>query len=55
MPRDNSPFKVLEKINDNAYKVYFPGNYGVSATFNVADLSGYQANDYLEDLSVKSL
>jgi hypothetical protein len=31
----------VQKINDNAYKVELPGTYGVSATFNVADLSPY--------------
>jgi len=31
-----------------------PGNYGVSTTFNVADLSAYQADDYFADLSIKS-
>ena len=55
MPRADGPFKVLEKIKDNAYKVDLPGDYGVSATFNVADLSAYQADDYLEDLRIKSL
>ncbi|KAJ1399974.1 hypothetical protein SESBI_29952 [Sesbania bispinosa] len=35
-------FKVGDlKINDNAYKVELPGSYGVSVTFNVADLSPY--------------
>jgi hypothetical protein len=34
---DDSPFQVLEMINDNAYKVLL-GEYGVSATFNVIDL-----------------
>jgi len=38
MPRADGPFEVLERINDNAYKVNLPGDYGVSATFNVADL-----------------
>ena len=30
---------MLEKINDNAYKIDLPGEYNVSATFNVYDLS----------------
>jgi len=33
------PFQVLERINDNAYKIDLLGEYGVSATFNVADLT----------------
>ena len=40
-PRRDGPFRVLEKINDNAYKIELPGEYGVSATFNVADLSPF--------------
>ena len=45
---------VLEKINDNACEVDLPGDYGVLATLNVADLSPYHANDYLVDLRIKS-
>ena len=41
IPRANGPFEVLERINDNAYKVDLPIDYGVSAIFNVADLSPY--------------
>ena len=41
MPRGDGPFQVLERINDNAYKIDLPGEYGVSATFNVADLSPF--------------
>ena len=37
-PRSDGPFEILEKIGPNAYKVDLPGEYGVSATFNVADL-----------------
>jgi hypothetical protein len=38
-PRGDGPFKVLEKINDNAYKIELPPEYSnVSATFNVKDL-----------------
>jgi len=39
--RADGPFEVLEQINDNAYKVDLPGEYGVSAMFNVANLSPY--------------
>ena len=41
MPHANGPFKVLEKINDNAYKLELPVDYGVSPTFNIADLKPY--------------
>ena len=50
MPRVDGPFQILECVNDNAYKVDLPGGYGVSATFNVADLSPYEYDDYLYDL-----
>ena len=35
------PFKVLEKINDNAYKLELSVDFGVSPTFNISDLSPY--------------
>jgi hypothetical protein len=38
-PHANGLFQVLERINDNAYKVDLLGEYGVSATFNVVDLT----------------
>ena len=41
MPRVEGPFEVLEKVNTNAYKVDLPYDYGVLATFNLADLSPY--------------
>ena len=41
LPRSDGPFKILERVNPNAYKVDLPGEYGVSATFNVADLRPY--------------
>nr|GEV96938.1 transposon Ty3-I Gag-Pol polyprotein [Tanacetum cinerariifolium] len=40
-PRSDGPFHILTKVNDNAYKVDLPGEYGVSATLNVADLQPY--------------
>ena len=54
MQRAESPFEVLEMVNDNAYKVDLPENFGVSAMFNVADLSPYLLDDYLADLRIKS-
>jgi transposase InsO family protein len=41
MPRADGPFKVLAKINDNAYKLELPADFGVSPTFNIADLKPY--------------
>jgi hypothetical protein len=38
-PRGDGPFQVLERINDNVYKIDLPGEYGVSVTFNVVDLT----------------
>jgi hypothetical protein len=34
-------FKILEKINDNAYKLELPLEFGVSSTFNISDLWPY--------------
>lgn len=34
-PQGNSPFQILEHINDNTYKVDLAGKYHVSITFNV--------------------
>ena len=37
-PRGDGPFKVLKRVNDNAYRLELPEGYDVHATFNVADL-----------------
>jgi len=37
--RGDVPFKVLERINNNAYKIDLPLDYGVSNTFNITDLT----------------
>ena len=44
-PRGGGPFKVLKKIGDNAYVLDLPEDYGVSATFNVSDLTLYDGED----------
>jgi hypothetical protein len=41
MPRAAGPYKILEKINDNAYKLELPPEFRVSSTFNIADLKPY--------------
>ena len=41
MPRAASPYKIIEKINDNAYKLELPPEFGVSPTFNIVDLKPY--------------
>jgi hypothetical protein len=41
MPRADGPFKVLEKINENAYKLNLSVDFRVSPTFNIVDLKPY--------------
>jgi hypothetical protein len=38
MQRAAGPFKIIEKINDNAYKLELPPEFKVSPTFNIANL-----------------
>jgi hypothetical protein len=45
MPRDDGPFKVLEKVNENAYKLDLSADFGVTPTFNIADLKPYLAEE----------
>ena len=44
-PRGDGLFQVLERINDNAYKLDLPGENNISATFNVSDLSPFDVGD----------
>ena len=44
-PRGYGPFQVLVRINDNAYKLDLLGEYNISATFNVFDLSFFDVDD----------
>jgi hypothetical protein len=41
---------VLQRIWKNTYKIELPGDYGVSATFNISDLSSYEENENATDL-----
>jgi hypothetical protein len=41
MSRAAGPLKILAKINDNAYKLELPPEFGVSPAFNISDLRPY--------------
>jgi translation initiation factor IF-1 len=45
MPRVAGPYKVLAKINDNAYTLELPPDFGVSPTFNISDLKPYMGDE----------
>jgi len=45
MPRADGPFRILERINDNAYKLDLPIDFGASPTFNVSDLKPGMGNE----------
>lgn len=45
LPRAAGPYKVLERINDNAYKLELPADFGVCPTFNISDLKLYMGED----------
>jgi len=55
MPRADGPFQIIEKINDNAYKLDLPAHYGVSSTFNVADLKPYVGEEEKLPLRMTSI
>ena len=53
MPRAAGPYKIIEKINDNAYKLELPPKFGVSPTFNIVDLKPYLGEeDELESRTI---
>jgi hypothetical protein len=45
MSRDAGPFKIVAKINDNAYKLELPPEFGVSLSFNISDLRPYMGEE----------
>jgi len=44
-PKEDGPFQVIQRINDNAYKIDLLDKYSVSDTFNIVDLSPYDAGE----------
>jgi hypothetical protein len=55
MPRAAGPYKIIEKINDNPYKLELPTEFKVSPPFNIADLMPYLGEeDKLESRTTPS-
>ncbi|PKU66055.1 hypothetical protein MA16_Dca017376 [Dendrobium catenatum] len=44
-PKADGPFRIINKLNDNAYQIDLLGDYNISATFNVADLTPHYEFD----------
>ena len=55
LPRADGLFKVLQRIGENVYKIELPGEYGVSATFNVSDLAPYEEIEEMTDLRATNM
>ena len=44
-PRVDVPFKIIEKIGENDYKLQFLDEYEISPMFNIKDLRAYHGED----------
>ena len=44
-PRVDGPFKIIEKIGENAYKLQLPDEYEISPMFNIKDSRAYHGKD----------
>jgi hypothetical protein len=51
----DGPFKILEKINDNAYKLELPLEFSVSPTFIISNLLPYLGEEYEFSLRTTSI
>ncbi|GJU14060.1 transposon ty3-I gag-pol polyprotein [Tanacetum coccineum] len=48
------PYKILRKINDNAYVVDLPNTMSISNTFNVSNIYEFHSEDVNKDLIVRA-
>jgi len=48
-PTADGPFKVLQRIEDNAYKIKLPNEHAILAMFSVADVSPYHKDEDNKD------
>jgi len=57
MARGDDPYKIVQRVGDNAYKVELLGDMNFSATFNVGDVTPYieDEDEDIGDLKENSL
>lgn len=53
MVSGDGPFKVTERIGNNAYKLPLPGDMAISTTFNAGDLSPYLEDQFEGPLNLR--
>jgi len=54
-PRGDGPFQVLERINNNAYRLDLLNEYGVNTTFNISDLIPFVSEVDIEEEELTDL
>ena len=54
MSREDKPFKIIERIGDNAYKIQLLGDLVVSATFNICNPSSYMEDCFEHPLDLRA-